>query len=71
MLSTLLAEVHDLAPLVAPTWVFAAIPAAIFAVLGFVTFAYRDVAHRHNDRTAHQSPENHGHNAHAPSGATH
>jgi hypothetical protein len=71
MLSTLLAEVHDLAPLVAPTWVFAAIAAAVFLVLGFVTFSFRDVANRHSDRTAHQNPDDHGHVSHGPSGAAH
>lgn len=71
MLSALQAEVHELAPLVAPTWVFAAIAAAIFLVMGFVTFAYRDVANRHSDRTANRNPDDHGHVSHGPSGAAH
>lgn len=70
MLSTLLAEVHEeLAPLVAPPWVFAAIAAAIFLVLGFVTFSYRDVANRHSNKpTAHGADGDAGHGS---SGAAH
>ena len=53
MLSTLLVEVHEeLAPLIAPPWVFAAIAAAVFVVLGLVAYSYRDVANRHADKVA-------------------
>ena len=37
---------------------FAVIAAAIFTILGFVTWSYRDVANRHSDKTSstdHQS----------------
>ncbi|PZQ88245.1 MAG: hypothetical protein DI534_12340 [Leifsonia xyli] len=55
MLSTLLVETtEELAPLIAPAWVFAAIAAAIFIVLGFVTYSYRDVANRHSDKASAQ-----------------
>lgn len=53
MLSTILIETHEeLAPLIAPAWVFALIAAIIFIVLGFVTYSYRDVANRHSDKVA-------------------
>ncbi|RQP10117.1 MAG: hypothetical protein EAS51_09705 [Microbacteriaceae bacterium] len=61
MLSTLLAEVHEeLAPMIAPPWVFALVAAVIFIVLGFVTYSYRDVANRHADKVAAHDAE-HGH----------
>jgi len=62
MLSMLLAEVHEeLAPIVAPPWVFAAIAAAVFLMLGFVTYSYRDVANRHADKvSAHDAGDGHG-----------
>ncbi|AYF96953.1 hypothetical protein [Protaetiibacter intestinalis] len=72
MLSTLLAEIHEEpAPLIAEPWVFAAIAAAIFIVLAFVTWSYRDVANRHSEKTAGQNPHDHGHQSHSPSGANH
>jgi hypothetical protein len=51
--------------------VFAAIAAAIFIALAFVTYSYRDVANRHADKTANQNPDDHGHVSHGPSGAAH
>jgi len=72
MLSMLLAETHEeLAPMVAPPWVFAAIAAAVFILLAFVTYSYRDVANRHSDKTANRNPDDHGHVSHGPSGAAH
>lgn len=65
MLSMILAEAHEeLAPMVAPPWVFAAIAAAIFILLGFITYSYRDVANRHSDKTG-------GHGADAQAGHEH
>lgn len=62
MLPTILAETeHELAPLLAEPWVFAAVAAAIFLVLGFVTWSYRDVANRHSDRV---SSHDSGHGGH-------
>ena len=43
---------EELAELVLPTWAFPAIAAGIFLLLAIVTWSYRDVAHRHNDRTS-------------------
>jgi|GEM_PF-1015118 hypothetical protein len=43
---------HELAELVLPTWAFPAIAASIFLVLALVTWSYRDVYHRHADKTA-------------------
>ena len=47
------AEVHhELAELVLPIWAFPAIAAGIFLVLAVITWSYRDVYHRHNDKTS-------------------
>lgn len=43
---------HELAELVLPIWAFPTIAAGIFLALALVTWSYRDVAHRHNDRTS-------------------
>jgi hypothetical protein len=51
---------EELAPLIAPPIVFAGIAAAIFVVLAFVTWSFRDVANRHSDKTSatdHQSSQ--------------
>ncbi|CAN5151832.1 hypothetical protein BH11ACT3_BH11ACT3_22130 [soil metagenome] len=48
------------APLIASPFVFAGIAAAIFIVLGFVTWSYRDVSNRHSgkgDNADHQSSQ--------------
>ena len=62
MLSTLLVEAHEeLAPMIAPPWVFALVAAVVFIVLGFVTYSYRDVANRHADKVAaHDAAHGHG-----------
>jgi hypothetical protein len=65
MLSTLIAETHEeLAPLIAPPWVFALIAAIVFIVLALVTYSYRDVANRHSDKVAehdaHGGAQGHG-----------
>jgi hypothetical protein len=55
-----LAEHEELAPMIAPPWVFAVVAAAIFTILGFVTWSFRDVANRHrntNASTDHQSSQ--------------
>ncbi len=60
MLPTLLAEAeHELAPMIAEPWVFAVIATAFFALIGFVTWSYRDVANRHSDKVADDA--GHGH----------
>jgi hypothetical protein len=54
------AEHEELAPMIAEPWVFAVIAAAIFTILGFVTWSFRDVANRHADKTSstdHQSSQ--------------
>jgi hypothetical protein len=43
---------HELAELVLPIWAFPTIAAGISLALALVTWSYRDVAHRHNDRTS-------------------
>jgi hypothetical protein len=58
MLSTLASVItaageheHELAPLIAPAPVLGGIAALVFLMLGVVTFAYRDVANRHSNKT--------------------
>ena len=64
MLSTLLVETEEeLAPLIAEPWVFAVIAAAVFIALAVVSWSYRDVAHRHNDKTS-SDAQGHGHAQH-------
>jgi len=46
-LATVLTETEELAPLLMPPLAFAGVAVAIFALLGFVTWSYRDVANRH------------------------
>ena len=61
MLSIVLAlaeQPEELAPMIAPPWVFAVIAASIFTILAFVSWSFRDVANRHSDKTSttdHQS----------------
>ncbi len=43
---------HELAELIAPTWVFPLIAAAFFILITAVSFSYRDVWHRHNDKVS-------------------
>ena len=51
---------EELAPLIMPPAAFAGIAAAVFIVLAFVTWSYRDVANRHSDKSStgdHQSSQ--------------
>lgn len=59
-LALILAQTEELAPLIMPSWVFAAIAAAVFATLGFVTWSFRDVANRHSDKVTPSSTDSHG-----------
>ncbi len=55
MLSIVLAlaeHEEELAPMIAPPWVFAVIATAIFTILALVTWSFRDVANRHSDKTS-------------------
>ena len=45
-------EAHEAAELILPVWAFPVIAAAIFFILAVVTWSYRDVHHRHNDKTS-------------------
>jgi hypothetical protein len=46
-------EAHEeLAELVLPVWAFPAIAAGVFLLLALVTWSYRDVYHRHNDKAS-------------------
>ena len=53
LLTLLPVEAHEeLAQLVLPSWAFPAIAAGVFALLAIISWSYRDVAHRHNDKTS-------------------
>jgi hypothetical protein len=58
-LALAVAEHEELAPMIAPPWVFALIAASIFAILALVSWSFRDVANRHSDKTStdHQSSQ--------------
>jgi len=45
-------EPHELAPLLMPPLAFAGVAVAIFTLLGFVTWSYRDVANRHANKVS-------------------
>ena len=47
-----LAEHEELAPMIAPPWVFAVVAASVFAILALVSWSFRDVANRHSDKTS-------------------
>ena len=51
-LATAILAAEKLAPLIAPAEVIAGVAALVFLMLGLVTFAYRDVANRHSNKTA-------------------
>jgi hypothetical protein len=50
LLTVLAAQEHELAPLLMPPLAFAGIAAAIFIILGLVSWSFRDVANRHSDK---------------------
>lgn len=52
---------HELAELVLPVWAFPAIAAGVFLVLAVITWSYRDVYHRHNDKTSDASSHQDAH----------
>jgi len=49
MTHVLLASAAEI-PLIAPPIVFPLVGAALFALLGFVTWSFRDVAYRHSQK---------------------
>lgn len=63
LLVTLLAEseAHELAPLLMPPLAFAGVAVVLFAVLGFVTWSYRDVANRHAHKVSNDDSHGAGH----------
>jgi hypothetical protein len=46
-----LAADEELAPIIMPPLAFAGVAAGVFILLAIVSWSYRDVAHRHNDKT--------------------
>jgi hypothetical protein len=59
LLLTLIAETEEKAPLLMPPLAFAGIAVAVFLLLGFVTWSFRDVANRHGNKTA-KGGDSHG-----------
>ena len=60
LLSLVPLEVADHAELVAPVWVFPVIAAVAFAVLGLISWSYRDVFNRHRGKS-NPAADTHGH----------
>lgn len=60
LLLTLIAETEEKAPLLMPPLAFAGIAVAVFLLLGFVTWSFRDVANRHSNKTAQGGDAHHG-----------
>ena len=60
LLVTLVTETEELAPLLMPPLAFAGIAVAVFVVLGFVMWSFRDVANRHSNKTAKSGDAHHG-----------
>ena len=60
LIAQVLAETEELAPLLMPPIVFAAIAVAIFTLLGFVTWSFRDVANRHSNKSSKAGHDSHG-----------
>ena len=58
---TTLASEEVVNPLWAPGWVFGVVPLAIFFVLGFVLYTYRDVANRHSHKVNKTASHDAGH----------
>jgi len=59
LLHTLVTETHEeLAPLLMSPFAFAGIAVAVFVLLGFVTWSFRDVSNRHA-----KAPKNDSHGA--------
>lgn len=61
MLLLAVAAAEEQAPLLMPNWAFALTAFVIFAVLGFVTWSFRDVANRHAHRVRSGADEHAGH----------
>jgi hypothetical protein len=59
-LATVLAHTEEVAPLIAPPIVIGAVAAVIFLVLLVVTWSFRDIAHRHSDKTDLRADRAHG-----------
>ena len=60
LLVTLVTETEELAPLLMPPLAFAGIAVAVFVILGFVMWSFRDVANRHSNKTAKSGDAHHG-----------
>ena len=60
ILATLVTETEELAPLLMPPLAFAGVAVAVFVLIGFVTFSFRDVANRHSNKTAKSGDAHHG-----------
>ena len=61
LLATILAETEEHAPLLMPPLAFAGVAVAVFLLLGFVTWSFRDVANRHSEKTSNDDSHGAGH----------
>jgi hypothetical protein len=62
-LTTIIIAAEERAPLIAPAEVIALAAAAVFLMMGLVTFAYRDVANRHSHKAKKSAGHDSGHGA--------
>jgi hypothetical protein len=64
LLAVFAAEEHELAPmLMDPVW-FGVVAGAVFLLLGFVTWSFRDVANRHSHKSGAAEQSDLGHERH-------
>jgi hypothetical protein len=61
LLTILVTKTEELAPLLMPPLAFAGIAVAIFVLLGYVTWSFRDVANRHSQKTGKSDAHGAGH----------
>ena len=63
LLAHVLTETEQPAQLWLPNYVFAIIAFSVFLALGVITWTYRDVANRHNNKVSPPSHDDHQHGA--------
>ncbi len=61
LIALALAETEELAPLIMPPLAFAGIAVAVFVLLAFVTWSFRDVSNRHTKNPSGHDSHSAGH----------
>jgi hypothetical protein len=56
---------HELAPLLMDPLAFAGVAVAVFVLLGFITWSFRDVANRHRNKWPQGGGTGHGADGHS------